>query len=86
MFCGISVLSGIYLDRVSLLLLFYPNVPVASESNDGYPSKKVATVKPSVKPVCLIIVFLLISPYLQQRFRQVGIYKIETVSFYLSIR
>ena len=43
-FCGISVLSGIYFDRVSLLLLFYPNVPVASESNDGYPSKKVATV------------------------------------------
>ena len=39
MFCGISVLSGVYLDRVSLLL-FYPNVPVASESNDGYPSKK----------------------------------------------
>ena len=42
MFCGISVLSGIYLDWVSLFLLFYPNVHVASESNDGYmyPSKK----------------------------------------------
>ena len=39
-FCGISVLSGIYLDRVSLLLLFYPSVPVASESNDGVPFQK----------------------------------------------
>ena len=36
-----SVSNTVFL---SLLLLFYPNVPVASESNDGYSSKKVATI------------------------------------------